>query len=249
MRADFVADVGNSRIKWGRCLGNRVCETVSLPIDTEDWEKQYRAWRSTGAARWVVSSVNPGKLAVLLEWIKAHGDFARVLDSAKQLPLQIDLEAPDRVGIDRLLNAVAARHRCPGNAAIIVDVGSAVTVDLVNASGAFAGGAIFPGVRLMAKALNEHTALLPLVSLDGEIPSVPGKSTVAAMKAGIFAAVTGGVQSLIEKLRPTEECQVTVFVTGGDAHLVAPALPMQTTMWPEMTLEGIRLSAENLPDE
>ena len=82
------------------------------------------------------------------------------------MPLEVELEHPDKVGIDRLLNAVAAnRRRQEHVAAILVDAGSAVTVDYLDGNGVFRGGAIFPGFRLMARALHDYTALLPIVDI------------------------------------------------------------------------------------
>ena len=90
----------------------------------------------------------------------------RVLQYAGELPLRVELEKPDHVGIDRLLDAVAVNsRRAPGVPAVIIDAGSAVTVDLVDGAGAFRGGAILPGLRLMAKSLHDYTALLPLIEL------------------------------------------------------------------------------------
>jgi type III pantothenate kinase len=249
MKPDLVVDVGNSRIKWGRCLADQVSATASLSAETSsEWENQCADWSIARGARWVVSGVHPPRREALIQWIKTRGGQVTRLDSAKQLPLQVLVEEPDRVGIDRLLNAVAARHRSPkGKPAIIVDAGSAVTVDWLDKTGAFAGGAIFPGVKLMAMALHEHTALLPLVSLQSDRPSVPGRSTIAAIRAGIFAAVSGGVHSLIDSLS-SQGSPPDVFITGGDAILLGKALSIAAVFWPAMTLEGIRLSAEALED-
>src|SRR5438552_2174041 len=150
MKADLVADVGNSRIKWGLCLANRIGDVATLsPENSTEWQQQSDAWRITSEAHWVVAGVHPARRDALVQWIMARGSHVSVLDSSRQLPIKVLVNAPDRVGIDRLLNAVAARHRCSkGKGAVIIDAGSAVTVDWVDEAGAFAGGAIFPGVRL-----------------------------------------------------------------------------------------------------
>jgi type III pantothenate kinase len=249
MKADIVADIGNSRIKCGRCTIDRVREVAVLSDNPANWQEQCDRWQVNPGIRWVIAGVQPAKRDQLVEWVRARGDRVLVLHASRQLPLDIALDHPDRVGIDRLLNAIAAkRRRANRRRAIIVDAGSAVTVDVVNEAGAFTGGAVFPGIRLMAKALNDHTALLPLVSVDSDIPDLPAVTTADAMKAGIFFAVVGGIRALIGEL---ESGQITadIFLTGGDSGLVAPALPTQIVLWPEMTLEGIRISAELLPDE
>jgi type III pantothenate kinase len=252
MKPDLVVDVGNSRIKWGRCLGDQISAITSLSADPAEWVDRCKIWGIARGARWAVSGVDPLSREALIEWIETRGDQVTRLDSSEQLPLRVLLAEPDRVGIDRLLNAVAARHRCPlGKSAIIVDAGSAVTVDWLDETGAFAGGVIFPGVRLMAKALHEYTALLPLVTLGGDSPPTPGKSTLAAIQAGIHSAVVGGVKQAIRKLDLRPHVGSELFVTGGDAEMIVSALtdigPLHH--WPAMTLEGIRLSAEALQEK
>ena len=172
-----------------------------------------------------------------------------MVDRVQQLPLQVSLEQPDTVGIDRLLNAVAAvQHPSGGRVpAIIVDAGSAVTVDWVDEDGSFRGGAILPGLRLMAQALHEHTALLPLVQIDQPSPPLPGRSTDGAMQAGVYHAVAGGINELIARFTQQSASLPHIFLTGGEAELLRPAVNERAELWPEMTLEGIRLTAEAQP--
>ncbi|MGH7750978.1 MAG: type III pantothenate kinase, partial [Candidatus Dormibacteria bacterium] len=140
----------------------------------------------------------------------------------------------------------ANSRRSAGAAAVIIDAGSAVTVDCLDESGAFAGGAILPGLRLMAKALHDYTALLPLVEPPQKVPIVPGTATIPAIECGIFWAVAGGVQALLHEYRVRSGSSLVVFLTGGDGPLLRAVVP-DAQSWPEMTLEGIRLSAEAMP--
>jgi type III pantothenate kinase len=107
------------------------------------------------------------------------------------------------VGIDRLLDAVAAnRLRHPAAPAVVVDVGTAITVDLVAADGSFQGGAILPGIAMSARALHAFTDLLPLVDVR-ELSSPPpplGTSTVAALQSGLFWGAVGAIRQLLEIL-------------------------------------------------
>jgi type III pantothenate kinase len=246
MKADVVVDVGNTRIKWGRCAAAGVTEVVSLPpADPAAWRTQLDAWRSAGPWQWVVSGVHPPRRDQLAAWLRQQGEAVHVLEWARQLPLSVALEQPDHVGIDRLLNAVAAnRVREAGRPAVLIDAGSAVTIDWLDEQGAFRGGSIYPGVRLMARALHEFTALLPLVELDGAAPDFPGPSTTAAMKAGIYYTVAGGINEVLRRMAAADPL---VYLTGGDAALLRPAVDPRAVLWPAMTLEGVRLSAEALP--
>ena len=245
MRPDLVVDIGNSRVKWGRCADGAVADSASLPHDDPAaWQSQLVRWGLTGTLGWVISGVHPRTRDRLADWVRGQGDSVRILGDPRLLSLQVRLERPDHVGIDRLLNAMAANtRRRPGAPAAVVDAGSAVTVDFIDGSGAFAGGAIFPGLRLMVRALHDYTALLPLIQVQSALPPLPGVSTPAAMEAGVYWAVAGGIQACVRRLGSPAE----VFLTGGDAALLHPALGDAVTFWPHMTLEGIRLSAEALP--
>src|SRR5579883_792433 len=155
MKPAVVVDVGNSRLKWGRCQEGAVTEACSLPLDDAGaWQRQLKGWGLEGHSSWVVTGVQPARRDHFIAWLRQQGQTVRFLDDPGELPLRVLVERPDHVGIDRLLDAVAANsRRLPDRAAVIIDAGSAVTVDLLDESGAFVGGVILPGFRLMARSL------------------------------------------------------------------------------------------------
>jgi len=244
-----VVDVGNSRIKWGRCRDERIVEVTALPPgDVATWERQTTAWNLDAASSWVLSGVQPAHRDHLRQWLLSRSQRIVEITSFRQIPIEVAVDVPDRVGIDRLLNAVAANStRPPGRHAVLIDAGSAVTVDLVDEQGRFRGGAIMPGLRLMADALHRNTAMLPLVTVEERFDP-PGLSTVPAMQAGIFHAVLGGIESLVRAFRRRFGEEGVLLFGGGDAAILAPHLSFPATVWPEMTLEGIRLTANSLPE-
>jgi type III pantothenate kinase len=247
MKANIVVDVGNNRVKWGLCRRDAVTQQASLPPnDPGAWERQLALWQMAGRLGWAVSGVHPSHRDALAAWARQRGDPVWLLESASQLPLRVALPCPDKVGIDRLLNAVAAKGRVQRSVPLLlIDAGTAVTVDWIDDSGRFQGGAILPGFRLMAQALHDHTALLPPVEVTSN-PTVPGTTTELAIQAGVFWAVAGGIKALGRLLGAGEitKRRREVFLTGGDALLLAPVMDPEVTVWPTMTLEGIRLSAE-----
>jgi type III pantothenate kinase len=257
MHPNVVIDIGNTFIKWGRCADAAVLERVSLPPnDFATWNAQAKLWNLPTPAIWALASVQPERCTRLIDWLNQRGDRFLVLDTFTKLPLNVLVAEPDCVGIDRLLDAVAANAaKRRGAAAVVIDAGSAVTVDWVDAEGRFGGGTIFPGLRLMAQTLHDHTALLPLIEIKMRAP-LPGTSTPAAMAAGVFRAVVGGIRTITEELAPFHSIDmVDVFLTGGDAalletplreSLVAP-LSLHLHHVPLLTLEGIRIAAEALP--
>jgi type III pantothenate kinase len=240
-----VVDVGNTRIKWGRCTPDAVTDQATLPPDDPAvWEEQLQQWELSGPLTWAVTGVHPGRRDALVAWLRRRGHTVHVIDGPSQLPLRTCLEHPERAGIDRLLDAVAANsRRRAGIPAVVIDAGSAVTVDWLDETGAFAGGAILPGLRLAARALHEHTALLPLVEPPVTAPPLPGVSTTAALEAGVFWTVAGGVRAVVEEMSARSAALPDLFLTGGDGHRLHAALGPDVQLWPQMTLEGIRLSA------
>ncbi len=242
MTARLVADVGNTRIKWGLCGPGGLAVAALPPDDLAAWQAQLRAWRIEGPAEWAVVGVQPDWRDRLVTWLRHRGASVRVIADYRELPLRVDVDAPEKVGIDRLMNAVAAIARIPpGTPAVIVGAGSAVTVDLVDEAGAFHGGTIFPGLRLMARALHQFTAQLPLVE---EITAAdpPGRDTAAAIRAGVYHAVCGGIDRLVERLTAGHP-QARVFLAGGDTDLAAGLRCRPEVVGPALTLDGIRRTA------
>lgn len=264
MKPDVVVDVGNTRIKWGLpdSQWKKIRCVASLPDDPPAWQQQREEWQRGGLLPgraplgWVLASVQPRRCDHLRRWLEGQGDRVEQLQTASQLPVAVGLEKPDHVGIDRLLDAVAATRRlAPGQPAILVDAGSAVTVDWLDETHTFRGGAIFPGLRLMAQALHQHTALLPLVTIPLPVPELPGAATIPAMQAGVFWAVVGGIDRAVRRLRRLSTTEPKLFVTGGDGAFLLEALDrhgealsaLEPHSWPEQTLEGILYAAEGLP--
>jgi type III pantothenate kinase len=248
MTPTVVVDVGNTRIKWGRCVQGQIKETISLPPDSESWQAQVVAWRLQKRGTWVLSGVHPPRRDRLADWLRARGEQVQIIDSWRELDLKTNVESPEKVGIDRLLNALAAVGIQPGRLpAIVISAGSAVTVDWIDESGTFCGGAIFPGPGLMARALHDYTALLPIVEINDTNPVVPAKSTIAAIEAGIFCASVGGISEVCTRLQKGAGNARELYLTGGYGKQLGAVMAQPFRLWPEMTLEGLRLAAKRLP--
>jgi type III pantothenate kinase len=260
----IAVDVGNARIKFGlfaeASSGSGLPEpqrTLHLaggapPLDgLAEWLGEgdsphlQEQMGTVPSARWHIASVNRPASTRLVDWLRAHRGGERVvLLAAGDLPLEVKLPRPDMVGVDRLLDAVAAnRLREPGRPAVVVDVGSAITVDLVSAEGAFLGGAILPGIAMSARALHEFTDLLPeidMAELEGPPPAL-GTATEPAMLSGLFWGAVGGIRELIEQL--SRDAPPQVFLTGGAGPAVAGLLGPCGRYVPHLTLAGIAVAA------
>ncbi len=246
----MAVDVGNSRIKFGQFahpLGEPLPEPARfarLPLDWSDADLEEFLPHDPAAHAWAIASVNRPAAKRLFEWLAAN-KVERVQQLAHtDLPLAIDLPRPERVGLDRLANAVAAnRLRAPDRAAIVIDMGSAIKVDFVSATGAFAGGAILPGISMAARALHERTDLLPLVEVR-QPPAPLGTSTQSAIESGLYWGAVGAVRELVSRLAD-ERATVEIFLTGGAASTFAAHLAREDRgerFVPHLTLAGIALA-------
>lgn len=188
----------------------------------------------------LVGSVVPAKRAILAEVLGRHAPV-HLLGPDSPLGLGIDYPQPEQIGADRLANAVGVihRHRAP---AIVIDFGTAVTFDVVDASPAWIGGVIAPGLGSMSEYLTRRTALLPVVEL-AEPPSAIGKSTVHAMQVGAVYGYRGLVKEILAKLLEELPGDVAIIATGGDAALIAAGVPEIQAVDPDITLDGLRYVA------
>jgi type III pantothenate kinase len=183
---------------------------------------------------------------VLTKWLDSHRveDDVHVL-THRDLPIRARVDFPDRVGLDRLAAAVAANLiRTRSRPAIVIDAGSAITVDLVAADGAFEGGVILPGFRMSAEALY-GADLLPLAvwSPDEEPPIVVGKNTEGAIRSGLFWGAVGAVREIVNRTSAGLDTPPEVFVTGGDLRQLTQQLGDEVTFVPHMVLAGIAVAA------
>ncbi|MHA3019076.1 type III pantothenate kinase [Mycobacterium sp. BMJ-28] len=164
------------------------------------------------------------------------------------IPLLVD--NPKEVGADRIVNCLAMFHKF-GSAAIVVDFGSSICVDVVSAKGEFLGGAIAPGVQVSSDAAAARSAALRRVELTRP-RSVIGKNTVECMQAGAVFGFAGLVDGLVSRIRSDVEgfagSDVAVVATGHYAPLVLPDLNTVRDYEPNLTLDGLRLVYERNRD-
>lgn len=256
----LLADVGNTRIKLATltdrgAVGRLPGVSRRADLLTHDFRaEQLRRWldaAAAGPAVLLVAAVHE-RGAVRLEAAVAEASATRHRPLRQRrigrddLPLEVLVTEPGRVGIDRLAAAAAAAVVKPaGRPAIVVDCGTAVTVDMVSIEGHFLGGAILPGPGLLARALAEGTSRLPAVAaLEGtRPPPMPGRSTQEAIAAGIGWGLRGAVARLVAEARAASAGDPFILLTGGSAGVVRDAVPDAIEM-PDLVLAGIALATE-----
>jgi type III pantothenate kinase len=242
----IAVDAGNTRVKFGAfAVGDQAVVTpVSIHAvvlhDSHDLPAALERWTAGLPGRAPVAAViagsNPAARDSILDDWPLPKVIPRMISQGAQVPVGIDVDVPDRVGIDRLLNVYAAFEllRDGPRPVISIDSGTATTVDLMTSDRVFRGGSILPGLRLSALAMHEYTARLPLINVDEEPeeePSLPGRNTEAAMRAGLFWGQLGAVRELSGRLTAAamtkfgETIEPQIYLTGGGGRQMARHLP------------------------
>lgn len=251
----IVVDIGNSRIKLGlfESIGGPGLPqpTAALQLDSQRFDEgQIADWAGSISADrtdWWMATVFREAADRLVACVRDRigGKPPREVRHA-DVPIRIAVEEPQRVGIDRVLGAFAAGLLKPAErGTVVVDLGTALKVTRVEPDGAFAGGAILPGVAMSARALHEQTALLPQIDMEtlGEPPSPLGTSTVGAIRSGLYWGAVGSIRELVVRLDPDPDQGLPVYLTGGAAPAVARLLGDRYVHLPHLVLGGIAVVA------
>ncbi len=232
MKRILLIDAGNTNTDFAITDGRRIGRSISVPTA-----------RLTGIPHAVgpytavvLASVVPAATRKLCRWATVD---PVVVSAGCDLGIGIRYPNRKQIGADRLANAVGVAELY-GAPAIVVDFGTAVTFDIVNARREYVGGVIAPGLAAMTDYLHEHTALLPHIHLR-EPRSVIGKSTVDAMEVGAVVGYRGLVKEILAALRSEPGMRRAVVVaTGGYGQLIAKKVPAIQHVNPLLTLEGLR---------
>jgi type III pantothenate kinase len=225
-----LVSIGNSRIACARLdPDGRLAGVARFPIAIGDPLSRF-----PGDPVHLISVVLD-RARHLVGAARAAGRQVTWWGAEREIPVRHPYTPPAYPGADRLVAALAAHRRAHGSC-IVVDAGTAVTVDIVGPDGAFLGGAIGPGFMTLAEGLAAKAPALPLAAA-GPVPRYPARSTEAAVTLGVHAAFSGLLVALVGEAAILSE---KVLVTGGDAALAAGALArFHPVVVPELVLEGL----------
>ena len=241
----LVIDIGNSGGKIGAVKNDKVAGPVRLPrLDGRAVRDLATPLLQGQQAVIAIGGSDPGRVDSLVWEVKKLrlGSVVGVGPKHAGLPAaQVDL--PEQAGVDRRAKVLAA-VTLAGEAAAVISCGTALTVDVGDASGALLGGAILPGLGLGARALAEGTAKLPLVDLKG-IAGMPARDTDSAIRTGLLLGAAGAVEHLLAKAGVTEATHT--YLTGQDAGHLAPHLSRTVRTHPGLGIYGIALAVRRAP--
>ena len=251
----LAIDIGNSNIVLGGVEGEKVLFEARLQTDTTKTSDQYcvelkillEAYGiSTQTIEGgIIASVVPRVLNSMQTAVrKLTGKKCLVVGPGLKTGLDIRLENPDQTGADLVAGCVAAlrEYKAP---MIVIDMGTATTMTVLNAQGALVGGCICPGIKISMDALTERTALLPGLQLD-QPKRVIGRNTIDCMRSGIMLGNACLLDGLVKRMEQELGCKTTVVITGGIAKFVAPLCKREMIYDKDLLMKGLTyLSREN----
>jgi type III pantothenate kinase len=250
----LAVNIGNSTVAFGVYGGGKLETSFRAVTRTQGTADEYGTLLQrllgqrglelgdlTGCA---LASVVPSLTPSFVEMVQRYLDRNPVVVGAPgvRIGMSILTEVPPQVGADRIVSALAARELY-GKPAIVVDFGTATTLNAISPEGDFLGGAIAPGVQIAADALSDRTAKLPRIDLALPERAI-GRNTVTSMQAGVLYGHVGLVEELVRRMTAELGQEATVVATGGFAPLIAPLAHSIDVLHQHLTLEGLRMVYE-----
>ena len=238
---NLAIDIGNSRSKAaifssGELIERFVDENLSVQL-----LKELKS-RFPELDKVILSAVS-GVSPEVTDYLKSVFPFYLALDHATPVPIQNNYKTPETLGLDRLAAAIGAKELFPGKDLLVIDAGTALTFDLVERSGTFAGGNISPGLRSRFRSLHEFTQRLPLVEEQEHWPDI-GQTTEEAIRAGVLNGMILEMDGTIDYFRKKLPGLQPVL-TGGDALFFERRLKNAIFVKFEITLIGLNRILEH----
>lgn len=246
----LLLDIGNTRVKWGRLVQGEV-RAGGVAMHKRDAGLVLQGWTLEARPEQVlvVSVAGAVLTEAVLEWVRRNWNLEAGLlrpgMGAEALGVRTDYRHPEKLGADRWASAVGA-YAASKAAVCVVDCGSAITVDAVDATGRHLGGLIVPGWNLMRTALHLGTAGLPFA--ETESVQLFAVDTVDAIVSGTLLGAAAMVDQLTRRMLTELEGEVELWLTGGDAPHVLPYLQLEFRHAPGLVLQGLAVMAESFQD-
>lgn len=259
----LVFDIGNTHVVFGVFDGAQLIASWRLRSDIERTVDEYALeilWllergplHNTESSKYsesittiVIGCVVPPLTRVFAKFAQKYFGYDAIVITADLIPqMEVNTDDPKTVGIDRLINAYAARQSY-GTPTIVIDMGTATTFDIIGTNGCYEGGIISPGLTISAKALFDRAAMLPSIQISTPTKLI-GKNTKDAMLSGIVFGYVGLIDGIVSKIQTEMNwSSIQVIGTGGLFSLVANNLSTPHRIVPDLTLQGLRIIAEQL---
>ena len=230
---NLVIDIGNTAAKAALYDGTAMIQKERFTGDDTAHITSFLGDRSVMGA--IVSSVNTDP-APLLRFLSGKAAVVHHLTWQSRYPFRINYKTPDTLGVDRLAAAAGAMLHHPGANLLVIDAGSALTIDVM-ADETYLGGSISPGLSMRFRALHEYTGRLPLAE-PGRKFTFPGKSTGDAITGGVIMGLAFEINEYIRTFEERHK-NLTVVITGGDGELISSFADRKMTFYPDLVTDGL----------
>jgi len=245
----LAIDVGNTNITFAAFSGKSLVKEWRIATSASRTAEEYGVWLSQAMAidklktadikNVIIGTVVPGALFNLVGLCKRYFQCTPLVIGEPNVDLGMipQIDNPKEAGADRLVDAVAA-HSKYGGPLIVLDFGTATTLDVVDENGNYAGGIIAPGVNLSLDALHAAAAKLPRIAVN-KPAHVIGKNTVECMQSGIYWGYISMVEGLIKRMKDEFGSDMKTVATGGLASLFAKGTDAIDFIDKDLTLSGL----------
>ena len=246
----LAIDIGNTNIVIGCIRDDEILFEARIATDRTRTSDQYGVeiknmleafgGRKEELTDCIISSVVPPVFnSVRTGVIKVIGKQPIVVGPGLKTGLNIQVDVPSQVGSDRIVIAVAAlaEYEAP---LILMDLGTATTIDVVEPGNVYLGGVIIPGVKVSVDALTSRAAQLPGISLD-QPKSVIGKNTVDCMRSGVMYGTAGMIDGIVDRMEEELGHKSTLVATGGMAQFVTPLCKHEIILEKDLLLKGLNI--------
>ncbi len=245
----LLADIGNTRMKWSLWENGVHTRTGAVAHEPALFALNLDAqWRGLAAPeRVLVSNVVGTKIAdALYDWVQKrwqlHTEFAHSQKTGHGVTNAY--VKPDRLGVDRWLAMIAARHALPGTAVCVIDCGTAITADIFDSSGLHRGGLITPGLTAMCSALTRDTSGIGAMRQDADVPEVwLATDTQSGVLAGTRLTGAAFIDRVLTDAQRNLNTPVSGVITGGDAPVLMPLVRATLRHEPYLVLDGLAVFA------
>jgi len=244
----LLIDLGNNRLKWAVSDGDQWRSDAATVSGTHLETFLDEIWRGLPAPDQVVagSVAQPQRAEQISQWCQTHWQVVPRWVSAcsQQKGVTNCYTKPETLGVDRWAALIAARDQAGQTPAVVVDCGTAVTVDALAANGRFIGGVILPGLHMARHALTEGASNLHMS--QGDASRLPACRTEDAVAAGTLHGLAGAIAHILTLYRQQLGAEPLGLITGGDASQIAPLLAHELIIEPDLVLKGLALMADDL---
>lgn len=231
---NLIIDVGNTRVKLALFKDEQLCHIENVTHDSMEL-RALELIQKYGVKRGIISAV------IFLEkkQIERISDEIELLElhSGVNVPFQNEYGTPKTLGVDRIALVAAAIDAFPKQNVLVIDAGTCITYDFVNAQKVYSGGAISPGIQMRYDAMHKFTSKLPQLNVSEEVELL-GSSTSKSMHSGVVNGVIGEIDYFVRKYKEKNSL-LTVVLTGGDSIYLANKLKIDIFAHPNFLLGGL----------